>query len=47
MVSVLKATQIAARHYGFDCEGFCLLINAGLDGVPPHIHWHIYGPGIQ
>ncbi|MGB4594645.1 MAG: HIT domain-containing protein [Anaerolineaceae bacterium] len=46
LVSVLRAVQFVAAKYGFDYDGFYLRSNAGTDGVTPHMHRHIYGPGI-
>jgi len=46
VVSVMRAVQNVAKKYGFDQDGFYLRSNAGTEGVTPHMHWHIYGPGI-
>lgn len=44
--SLILAVQATARQLGLDREGFFLRTNAGSEGVTPHMHWHIVGPGI-
>lgn len=44
--SMLQAVQFTASSLSLDTRGFYIRINAGTDGVTPHMHWHIYGPGI-
>lgn len=46
LVSVLTAVQVLAKEFNLDGPGFYLRVNAGSDGVTPHMHWHLYGPGI-
>jgi len=43
---MLKAVQQSAAFYQLDKLGFYVRANAGTDGVTPHMHWHLYGPGI-
>jgi histidine triad (HIT) family protein len=44
--SMMQAIQHTARQLGLDNEGFFVRANAAAPGVTPHMHWHIYGPGI-
>ena len=44
--SMLRAIQETARALGLDQAGFYVRANAAAPGVTPHMHWHIYGPGI-
>ncbi|MHC4799704.1 MAG: HIT domain-containing protein [Planctomycetota bacterium] len=44
--SMIQAIQIVATRLGLDREGFCVRVNAASEGVTPHMHWHIRGPGI-
>ncbi|MHB1356349.1 MAG: HIT domain-containing protein [Anaerolineae bacterium] len=44
--SMVLAVQQVACKLGLDQTGFCVRANAGSAGVTPHMHWHIYGPGI-
>ena len=44
--SMLRAIQETARALGLDQTGFYVRANAAAPGVTPHMHWHIYGPGI-
>lgn len=44
--SMVTAIQQTAQKLGLDTQGFYVRTNAGTDGVTPHMHWHIYGPGI-
>jgi histidine triad (HIT) family protein len=44
--SMMLAVQQVARELGLDDTGFYVRANAGSPGVTPHMHWHIYGPGI-
>jgi hypothetical protein len=30
-----------------DKQGFYVRTTAASEGVTPHMHWHIYGPGIS
>jgi len=46
LVSMVKAVQASARRLGLDRDGFYVRTNAAAPGVTPHMHWHIYGPGI-
>jgi histidine triad (HIT) family protein len=45
--SMVKAVQVSALSLELDKEGFYVRTNAAGPGVTPHMHWHIYGPGIQ
>lgn len=44
--SMLLAIQKTAYALGLDQTGFYIRANAAAPGVTPHMHWHIYGPGI-
>jgi histidine triad (HIT) family protein len=44
--SMIVAIQNTARRLGLDKQGFYVRTNAGTEGVTPHMHCHIYGPGI-
>lgn len=44
--SMIMAIQQVARQLGLDRAGFYVRTNAATEGVTPHMHWHIYGPGI-
>ncbi len=44
--SMVKAIQAVARQLGLDKTGFYVRANAAGPGVTPHMHWHIFGPGI-
>ena len=44
--SMIQAIQVVARELGLDKVGFYVRANAAGPGVTPHMHWHIYGPGI-
>ena len=44
--SMVQAIQVVARELGLDKVGFYVRANAAGPGVTPHMHWHIYGPGI-
>jgi histidine triad (HIT) family protein len=44
--SLVMAVQEVAHQLGLDKKGFYVRTNAGSDGVTPHMHWHIVGPGI-
>ena len=44
--SMITAIQQTAKKLGLDTAGFYVRTNAGTEGVTPHMHWHIYGPGI-
>ncbi len=46
LTSMVKAVQAVAKRLGLDREGFYVRTNAAGPGVTPHMHWHIYGPGI-
>jgi histidine triad (HIT) family protein len=46
LVSMVAAIQHTAQALGLDKEGFYVRTNAAGPGVTPHMHWHIYGPGI-
>ncbi len=47
LTSMMRAIQETARQLGLDQTGFYVRANASAPGVTPHMHWHIYGPGIQ
>jgi diadenosine tetraphosphate (Ap4A) HIT family hydrolase len=44
--SMMRAIQETARALGLDQTGFYVRANAAALGVTPHMHWHIYGPGV-
>ena len=44
--SMVRAIQETARELGLDKSGFDVRANAASEGVTPHMHWHIVGPGI-
>lgn len=44
--SMLRAIQETARELGLDNSGFYVRANTASEGVTPHMHWHIVGPGI-
>lgn len=46
LTSMMRAVQVTARELGLDRAGFYVRANAAAPGVTPHMHWHIYGPGI-
>ncbi len=46
LTSMMRAIQETARQLGLDQTGFYVRANAAAPGVTPHMHWHIYGPGI-
>jgi histidine triad (HIT) family protein len=46
MCSMVEAIQQTARIKGLDSQGFYVRTNTGTEGVTPHMHWHIIGPGI-
>ena len=46
LISMVRAIQEVARELGLDKAGFHVRANAAGPGVTPHMHWHIYGPGI-
>lgn len=46
LTSMILAIQEVARIHALDERGFYVRANAASDGVTPHMHWHIVGPGI-
>ncbi len=44
--AMVRAVQEAAGQLGLDRAGFYVRTNAATEDVTPHMHWHIYGPGI-
>lgn len=44
--SMIQAIQHVAHSLGLDKKGFYIRVNAASEGVTPHMHWHIVGPGI-
>jgi histidine triad (HIT) family protein len=44
--SMVQAIQESARALGLDRTGFYVRANAAGPGVTPHMHWHVFGPGI-
>lgn len=44
--SMVMAIQDSARKLGLDKYGFYVRTNVVGEGVTPHMHWHICGPGI-
>jgi diadenosine tetraphosphate (Ap4A) HIT family hydrolase len=43
---MVVAIQEVARILALDKHGFYVRVNAASEGVTPHMHWHIHGPGI-
>jgi len=46
LTSMVRAIQKVAVSLGLDQAGFYIRTNAAGPGVTPHMHWHIFGPGI-
>jgi len=46
LTSMVRAIQKVAMRLGLDKAGFYVRTNAAGPGVTPHMHWHIYEPGI-
>jgi len=46
LASMVRAIQAVAKSLELDRTGFYIRTNAAAPGVTPHMHWHIYGPGI-
>lgn len=46
LTSMILAIQNVALSTGLDQLGFYVRANAASEGVTPHMHWHIHGPGI-
>jgi histidine triad (HIT) family protein len=46
LTSTLRAIQESAKKLGLDKGGFYIRANAAGEGVTPHMHWHVIGPGI-
>ena len=46
LTSTILAIQDVAHTLDLDKNGFYVRTNAADEGVTPHMHWHIYGPGI-
>ena len=44
--SMVRAVQEVARELGLDETGFYVRTNVAAPGVTPHMHWHVFGPGI-
>lgn len=44
--SMILAIQEVAHSLALDQLGFYVRANAASEGVTPHMHWHIHGPGI-
>lgn len=44
--SIIAAIQETANLLGLEEQGFYVRANAAGEGVTPHMHWHIRGPGI-
>ena len=44
--SMVRAIQMVAHQLQLDQTGFYVRANAASEGVTPHMHWHIVGPGI-
>ena len=44
--SIVTAIQEVAKLLGLDEQGFYVRANVAAEGVTPHMHWHICGPGI-
>ena len=46
LTSMVQAVQHVALSLELDQTGFYVRTNVAAPGVTPHMHWHIYGPGI-
>ena len=46
LTSLILAIQQTAQRLGLDEKGFYVRTNAASEGVTPHMHWHVVGPGI-
>lgn len=46
LASMVQAIQEVAFSLKLNQTGFYVRTNAAAPGVTPHMHWHIYGPGI-
>jgi len=46
LTSTVLAVQNVARLLGLDKTGFTVHANVAAPGITPHLHWHIFGPGI-
>ena len=46
LVSMVTAVQQSAKLKELDAQGFRVKTGAVAQGVTPHMHWHILGPGI-
>ena len=46
LTSIVLAIQSVSNSLELAKQGFYVRTNAGSEGVTPHMHWHIYGPGI-
>jgi histidine triad (HIT) family protein len=46
LASMVSAVQQSAVKFALDRSGFYVRVNAASEGVTPHMHWHILGPGI-
>jgi histidine triad (HIT) family protein len=46
LTSMVLAVQEVARTLELDKHGFFVRLNSSTEGVTPHMHCHIYGPGI-
>ncbi len=46
LTSMVEAVQHVALSLELDETGFYVRTNVAAPGVTPHMHWHIYGPGI-
>ncbi len=44
--AMVRAVQEVTKRLGLDQAGFYMRTNAATPYVTPHMHWHIYGPGI-
>jgi diadenosine tetraphosphate (Ap4A) HIT family hydrolase len=44
--SMMLAVQEVAKKLDLNKKGFYVRMNAGIEGVTSHMHWHIYGPGM-
>lgn len=47
LVSTVRGVPEVARALALDEQGFYARVNAGAEGVTPHMHWHVRGPGIE
>ncbi|MFB6286110.1 MAG: HIT family protein [Candidatus Bipolaricaulia bacterium] len=45
--SMVRAVQSVAQTLELDQVGFYVRTNVAAPGVTPHMHWHVFGPGVD